>query len=404
MESTEGFDLESLSADCVGRTSGSLFALRDQDKAEFTRRLRDSTVMITGAAGFIAGETLKHVLAAEPKIVYLVDASENGLAALSRALATSLPKRHPTAIRMILADITSPHFDRVIAEISRLDIVLHFAAVKHVRSERDSTSALRILDVNVVGTHRLVNLLEGFADPPQLFAVSTDKAASPTSMMGASKFIMENLLWGYKGGSTTTRFANVLFSSGSITESWLSRLKRREPLSTPLDTYRYLVTPLESGLICSHAVLAPDRTITVPSPGVLQPVNLEDLATNFLRESGRVASLIDFADWKRDPTLADPTCAPPGEYPLVCTPRDTTGEKQQEIFLAPDESAIPWTTDLSLIKVRGAVSVEPLLTAISEWALNPRVRVSLSQIREAIQQVIPEFVGSDSVLSLDSRI
>lgn len=404
MDKTAGFDLEELAAACVGRIPNSLFALRDQDTPEFNGILRDSVVMITGAAGFIAGETLRHVLSVEPRVLYLVDASENGLAALARLLATSVPRSHPTVIHMILADITSPHFDRALAGIPSLDVVLHFAAVKHVRSERDPVSALRILDVNVAGTEKLLTLLESFAEPPRLFAVSTDKAASPTSMMGASKLIMENLLWSYGGFATTTRFANVLFSSGSITESWLRRLQRGEPISSPLDTFRYLVTPLESGLICSHAIFAPDRTITIPSPGVLQPVNLQDLASNFLTHLGRAASPIGLADWERDPCVADTGSDSAGGYPLIVTPRDTAGEKQEEVFLGPDESSTPWTTDLSLVKGRGRLSVEPLLAAMRGWALNPRVHVSLSQIREEIQLVIPEFVGSESNLSLDSRI
>lgn len=404
MDSSAGFDLDSLAAACVGRTPNSLFALRDQDDAEFTRILRDSSVLITGAAGFIARETLRHVLSAKPKDIYLVDSSENGLAALARVLSTTVPGSHPTRIRMILADITSPHFERAIAGISSLDVVLHFAAVKHVRSERDPASTLRILDVNIAGTHRLLGLLENFAKPPRVFAVSTDKAASPSSMMGASKLIMEKLLWNYRGVATTTRFANVLFSSGSITESWISRLQRREPLSVPVDTFRFLVTPSESGLICSHAIFAPDRTITIPSPGTLRPVDLQELACNFLEYTGMVANPIRFKDWQRDPSLAEPRNALHGEYPLVLTPRDTTGEKQVEVFLGQDEAATKWTSDLSLIEDSVGANIGPLLTALEAWASNPRTHVSLPEIREAIRQVVTEFIGSDSELSLDSRI
>lgn len=361
-------------------------------------------MLVTGAAGFIAQAALEHVLAAQPRLLYLMDSSENGLAALARTLVTTRPAGHPTDVRMVLADITSPLADRAVAQMGDLDLVLHFAAVKHVRSERDPASALRILDVNVRGTDRLLGALARSGRPPRVFAVSTDKAASPTSMMGASKLVMESLLWSYPGAATSARFANVLFSSGSITESWLDRLAAGEPLSAPLDTLRFLVTPQESGLICAHAVAAPDRTITIPAPGTITPTHLVDLAGRFLAAFDRVPARLTLADWESDPASADPDRLPAGQYPLVCTPRDTAGEKQEEVFLGPGDVLRGWNDDLALLPDREPADVRPLLERLDRWIDDPAAPATVADLRSALAEVVPGFTGTGSEATLDNRI
>jgi FlaA1/EpsC-like NDP-sugar epimerase len=184
MKIKSNLDLEELASECLNRPVRGLFKLSDEQEAGLIESCRDSVILITGAAGFIAQATLPHILAAKPKQLYLVDASENGLADLARKLAATLRPEHTTDITMILADVTSPIFDRAVYRMGHVDLVLHFAAVKHVRSERDPASALRILDVNVAGTERLLGALSVKAVPPRVFAVSTDKAVEPTSLMG----------------------------------------------------------------------------------------------------------------------------------------------------------------------------------------------------------------------------
>ena len=404
MDITATIDIESLASRCVDRPRGPIFTLRDQQQAEFSGLCRDSAVLITGAAGFIAQETLKHVLAAEPRVIYLLDSSENGLAALARTLVTRRPEDHPTEVHMVLADISSPLLDRALSQMGELDLVLHFAAVKHVRSERDPASALRILDVNVRGTGRLLNALVCSGRLPRVFAVSTDKAASPTSLMGASKLVMESLLWAYPGIATSARFANVLFSSGSITESWLGRMAAGEPISAPIDTHRYFVTPWESGLICANAIVAPNRSIAVPAPGTITPTDLVQLAGRFLCAFDMQPVHITLEEWEHDPRSAAPTAFSTGKYPVVCTPRDTVGEKQQEVFLGPFDLLAPWTEDIALLSERTAADISSLILKLDQWISDSSIGVSVADVRGALALVVPGFTGTGSETNLDNRI
>jgi FlaA1/EpsC-like NDP-sugar epimerase len=397
-------NLEELAAGCLKRPVGGLFTLPEKQLTEFIDICRDSVTLITGAAGFIAQATLAIILAAQPRRLYLLDSSENGLADLARKLATSQRPEHVTDIQMILSDFSSPLLDRAIHSMGAVDLVLHFIAVKHLRSERDPVSALRILDTNVAGTDRLLCVLASKVVPPRVFAVSTDKAAEPTSIIGASKLLMESLLWSYPGNSTSARFANVLFSSGSITESWVDRIGRSEPLSAPIETYRYFVSPREAGLICASALVAPNRSIVVPSVGTLEPVDLIALASRFLESFGKVAVEVAFDAWRCDPSKALPSNYLNDQYPLVCTPRDTAGEKEVEEFARHDEEAVPWTKDLSLICKNEPLETMTLIPQLDLWNGHPTVAVSVDQIRAAISCGISDFRGVASEMTLDARI
>lgn len=404
MKIKSNLDLEELTAKCMNRPVGEIFNLSDEHKAELTRSCRGSVILITGAAGFIAQATLTHILAAKPRRLYLVDASENGLAGLARKLATTRRPEHTTDIHMILADITSPLLDRAIHNMGHIDLVLHFAAVKHVRSERDPASALRILDVNVAGTDRLLRALASKASPPQIFAVSTDKAVEPTSIMGASKLMMESLLWSYPGITTSARFANVLFSSGSITESWIDRIGHSEPLSAPIETFRYFVSPQEAGVICANALVATNGSIAVPSVGTLEAVDLVELGRRFLEFFGKTAVEISLDEWSRDPSGASPANYSNDQYPLVCTPRDTAGEKEIEEFSQPGEKVVPWAKNLSLISDNSPLATLALISKLDFWNNKPAINVTVAQIKTEIASSIIGFRGVASETTLDSRI
>lgn len=404
MDTLTDIDLDHLAAACLNRPVDSLFSLPNEHQEEFTRRIHRKRVMLTGAAGFIAQATLPHVLAAEPSHLFFLDSSENGLADLARRLATIRQIRPGTDAQMILADITSPLIDRAILQAGQIDVLLHFAAVKHVRSERDPTSALRILDVNVAGTDRLLRRLDMQSIELQIFAVSTDKAACPTSIMGASKAIMEQLLWQRPGLTTSTRFANVMFSSGSITASWLSRFIRGEPLSTPLETLRFFVSPAEAGLICASAMSAPDRTLTAPSPSSVEPTDLLELVKRFLSFFGKTAVDVPMDEWEKAPDTFNPARFSRNQYPVVCTQRDTAGEKQQEVFTSPGDVVKRWTADLDLIDAREVGNSNVLLESLARWKEDPSTPVDVGSVRKAIREAVPDFTGSPSTRTLDNRI
>lgn len=398
-------DLDALAAACTGRPKGSLFSLGGQPFEDFTSLCAGANVLVTGAAGFIARATLPHVIQAGPRILHLLDSSENGLADLARDLAAHRSLRPETELRISLADITSPLLPRAIAAGGAPNLVLHFAAAKHVRSERDVVSALRILDVNVHGTQQLLDILATLPNPPRVFAVSTDKAVRPTSMMGASKALMESLLWEYPGEATSTRFANVLFSTGSLTESWVNRLAAGDPLSAPLDTLRYFVSAQEAGRLCSHAIAAPPKTVTIPAPDCVKLVQLTELAERFLHQFSLLATRFPLADWEQGTVPTSPDAYLPSSYPLVCTPRDTSGEKQYEEFRDPSEETVALTGDLVVISEPASLEATMLLTHLEDWLAKPAMSVTLSDLGGLLRTVVPSFSHDNQPRpGLDSRI
>jgi FlaA1/EpsC-like NDP-sugar epimerase len=215
---------------------------------------------------------------------------------------------------------------------------------------------------------------------------------------------MESLLWTYPGISTSARFANVLFSSGSITESWIDRIGRGDPLSAPLETYRYFVSPREAGLICANTIAVPNHSIVVPSVGILEPLDLVNLARRFLEFFGKAAVAVSLDEWHRDPGKALPANYPSDQYPLVCTPRDTAGEKELEEFFRHDERVVSWTKNLSLICDNSPLESRDLIPQLGLWNDKPTVDVTAAQIRAKISSIVPGFHGAESEATLDARI
>ena len=398
-------NLNAVAAACARRPEGSLFPLEGQPLEDFTELLAGANVLVTGAAGFIARATLPHVIQAGPRTLHLLDSSENGLANLARDLAAQRSLGPETNLRISLADITSPLFPRAIVAAGSPDLVLHFAAVKHVRSERDVISALRILDVNVLGTQQLLEVLATLPNPPRIFAVSTDKAVRPTSMMGASKALMESLLWTYPGEATSARFANVLFSTGSITESWVNRLASRDPLSAPIETLRYFVTSQEAGRLCSQAIVAPNNTVMIPASGSVELMQVTELAERFLNQFSLIATKLSMDEWEKGLVPSSPNAYLPSSYPLVCTPRDTSGEKEYEEFRNSSEEATHLTSDLCLISTSPYLELSDFLSSLSDWLTSGRSPVTLSDLGALLHSVIPSYTNDGQRhLSLDSRI
>ena len=253
-----------LSEAVVGRPESFLAdstALLHDDLAE---RFAAKRVLILGGAGFIATQTLRHILRYEPSYVGIVDISENGLAESIRSLRSSELVPASTQLEPWLVDVSSPSLARLAEAVGEVDQVMNFAAVKHVRSERDLPSLLRMLQVNVLGSHLVARTFAASSPGARQFVVSTDKAADPANFMGASKRAMELAAAMACPWITTARFANVAFSSGSLLESWLRRLTNGQPLAVPADTWRYFVTPEESGQLCSLAAVAPAGSVVVP--------------------------------------------------------------------------------------------------------------------------------------------
>lgn len=308
--------------------------------------IKGSRCLFIGASGSIGSNTLKTTLAFEPAAVYVIDHNENGLAELVRDLRSQNVVQIPTEFVTLPFDYGSPIFyDWFQNQERSFDFVLNFAALKHVRSEKDPYSILAMLDTNVLKLARLHALLNDTPSIKRLFSVSTDKAANPSSMMGATKRLMEHALFlssAEIGGAFVTssaRFANVALSNGSLLQSWQYRLRAHQPLACPKGCRRYFVSLLESGHLCTLASFAATRNqIFLPDMVPEEHlVMLEDVAQDFLSAHGYESVFLD-TEAEAKGRLAELVAQK--KYPVLLTPLNTSGEKPYEEFVADGESLL----------------------------------------------------------------
>ncbi len=398
-------DLEKLGRLVVGREDSFL----SDDLARHQDALRDAVagrrVLVVGGAGSIGSSTVRALLPYGPGLVHVVDPDENGLAELVRDLRSSGTVGDRTELRTTPLDAGSPTMRRLLADQPSYDLLLDFAAVKHVRSEKDVYSLLRMLDVNVRRPRRLLELVAPTAQ--RCFAVSTDKAANPVSLMGASKRAMEQVLLDPRVDTvvTTARFANVAFSQGSLLAGWLQRLAKGQPLAVPAETRRWFVTLEESGHLCLlAAVLGADRQVVVPDldPGT-ELHDLLDVAERVMRSLGLEPVHCETEEQAR--ALA--RSAAPGSWPLLVTRRDTAGEKEEEEFVGRDDvvhtGAFARLRGLTVPTASAAV-LDDVLADVDRVLEDATVPVDAAALTALVSRLAPELRHAASGLSLDARM
>lgn len=217
-------------------------------------QIEGKSALVIGGGGTIGSSFIRALLKFNPARLYVVDLSENYLTELTRDLRSTLGMRVPDDYKTYPINFSDPVFDKILQDAGPFDIVANFAAHKHVRSEKDQFSVIALLENNIIKAEQLLSKLD--ASPPEhFFCVSTDKAANPVNIMGASKKIMEEVIMAYAGRFpvSTARFANVAFSNGSLLAGYLERMMKHQPLSCPSDIRRFFVSPEESGQICLMA-------------------------------------------------------------------------------------------------------------------------------------------------------
>ncbi|MDE6081297.1 MAG: polysaccharide biosynthesis protein, partial [Muribaculaceae bacterium] len=224
------------------------------NEEKLKEEITGKSVLVIGGAGSIGSSFIRAILKYEPSKLVVVDLNENGLAELTRDLRSTDGLKVPEIYLTYTLDFADPIFERIFREHKGFDIVANFSAHKHVRSEKDRHSVEALLRNNVIKAKKLLDLLAEIP-PKHFFCVSTDKAANPVNVMGASKRIMEDLIMAYTTDFkvTTARFANVAFSNGSLPMSFFDRIMKHQPLVAPNDVRRYFVSPEESGQICKMA-------------------------------------------------------------------------------------------------------------------------------------------------------
>ena len=402
---------EELTARVTGRPA-SLFAGDVlAHHAEITRGVAGKRVLMIGGAGSIGAATVRALLPFGPAALHVVDQNENGLAELARDLRSTTDAIAIPGFRALPLDFGSPAMQRFLREQAAYDLVLNFAALKHVRSERDTYSLLQMFDTNVLKCARLLRWLSEYREPFRYFCVSTDKAANPVNVMGASKRLMEHLV--FSGGVvelphahlTSARFANVAFSDGSLLHGFLLRLQKRQPLAAPRSTRRYFISLQEAGEICLlAAVCAPDRHVLVPrlNPG-LDLVLLEDVAEIVLRYHGFEPRRYDDGAAAKVRFASDVQA---GSYPLVLTNLDTSGEKAYEEFVgAGEEIAEVGMEQLLAVRYQPAApgATAALVARLEASLMNVAVPIDKAQLVQWIADVIPQFRHLETGQTLDDR-
>ncbi len=385
--------------------------LRDRE-AEIRGHLAGRRVLLVGGAGSIGSAAAAVLSEAAPRSLHVIDRDENGLAELIRDLRGSGRAARIDDIQMLPLDCGSRLAGQFIASAPGYDLVLDFAALKHVRSEKDPFSLVQMVDTNTACKTRLFNWIVARNPAARLFVVSTDKAADPVSLMGASKRVLEHILFSDEvvapapAQASSTRFANVAFSAGSLLEGFLRRLAKRQPLACPENTGRYFMSLREAGAICLlAAVCAPHRHTVVPRlDPVADVVLLEDVAERLLRHFGFEPAAYDAEDEARE-RLEDDVRR--GRYPLLLTALDTSGEKAQERFVAEGERVV----DIGLTAAQGVIyrptargALPRLLERIEDAVEGRRAVPEKAEMVAWIREVVPEFRHLETGRSLDQRM
>jgi FlaA1/EpsC-like NDP-sugar epimerase len=384
----------------------------DQDLSDSFEQIdsvyRGKTVAVCGAAGSIGKSTLGQLLKFSPAEVILVDVNENQLVELVREIRLNSKINSEIKVTPLVVDISSPVIQRLPRQISQIDSILNFAAIKHVRSERDVISTLRMLEVNIVGTRQLLTICQSLAESARLFSVSTDKAANPVNMMGASKRVMEAMMFNQKDVfCTSARFANVAFSNGSLLDSWLKRITNHEPIAVPTNTKRYFVSPEESGHLCLIASSSSQSgEIAIPN---MDPASYLVELTDGLERLLKFLKItpVFVEDEKEAVRLAASDQITENQRVVLRTTLNTEGEKSHEEFIGQGDSELTQRT--GNIRVIESETIDPdLVGELEEFVFRlmnePQLTCTKMEIVEKFRAVVPAFQYIESREKLDNRI
>lgn len=380
--------------------------------SEVCERLAGKRVLVIGGAGSIGAATVAELSRFDVAALHVVDLSENGLTELVRDLRGRREGLAVSDFRTLPLDFGSSIMRRFLFDQPSYQLVLNFAAIKHVRSEKDTYSLLQMLDTNALKASRVLDWLLERGGTERYFCVSTDKAANPVNMMGASKRLMEHVVFSHSRNEngeisiSSARFANVAFSDGSLLDGWLRRLEKRQPLAVPKSTRRYFLSLREAGQLCLlAAVCAPAGHIMIPRLDArTHLVDLERVAHVLLERLGYAPAIYEDESRARR-AVADELAR--SCYPLLLTPLDTSGEKPYEEFLGRGESAIELGLP-NLLGVRCANTdpraVKHFLAWLAPLVSGDGASPDKSELVTAIRSVVPEFEHVETNRQLDHRM
>lgn len=372
---------------------------------ELSDLVRQGAFLVIGGAGSIGQAVTKEIFKRRPRKLHVVDISENNMVELIRDLRSSVGYIDGD-FRTFVLDIASAEFDAYFASEKPFDYILNLSALKHVRSEKDPFTLMRMIDVNIFGTDRTVAHAHS-CRARKYFAVSTDKAANPVNMMGASKRIMEMFLIrrSVEQPVSTARFANVAFSDGSLLCGFKQRIQKQQPIAAPADIKRYFLTPQESGELClMSCLLGHNREVFFPKVYErLQPITFAEIAVRYLGDLGFEPYLCGSEGEAR---ARVEELSAKGKWPCFFFSSNTTGEKDVEEFFTEGE-----VLDMDRFRSLGVIKcdqgdaddkLEGFATAIRR--LKEQGTWNRAELIALFNNVLPNFNHKETGRFLDDRM
>ncbi|MCW8877873.1 MAG: UDP-N-acetylglucosamine 4,6-dehydratase [Kangiellaceae bacterium] len=389
----------------IGRNEELFKSDIERYELELSENVTKSRFLVLGGAGSIGQAVSKEIFKRNPKKLHVVDISENNLAELVRDLRSSFGYIEGD-FQTFALDIGSVEYDAFIEMDGEYDYVLNLSALKHVRSEKDPFTLMRMINVNIFNTDKTISqsIEKG---TKKYFCVSTDKAANPVNMMGASKRIMEMFLMrrSKEISISTARFANVAFSDGSLLHSFNQRIQKKQPIVAPNDIRRYFVTPKESGELClMSCIFGENRDILFPKLSEsLHLITFAEIAVKYLSVMGYEPFLCKTEDEARELVTTLPM---EGKWPCLFSGSDTTGEKDfEEFFTASEELDMERFENLGVIKNTAKYSEEKIELFEKEIGLMRKEKAwNREKVVELFHRMIPNFMHKETGKYLDGKM
>ncbi len=389
----------------IGRTTELFGSDLKKHNSFFQSSISNSSFLVIGAAGTIGKAVTREIFKRSPRILHITDISENNIVEVVRDLRSTIGYQNGE-FKTFAVDCGSIEFEALISQEGPYDYIFNLSALKHVRSEKDPYTLMRMTMVNIVNTIKTVRIAKDMG-AKKYFCVSTDKAANPVNMMGASKRIMEMFLMreSLQQNISMARFANVAFSDGSLLHSFNQRFSKQQPLAAPTDVRRYFVTPQESGELCLiSGLLGKNRDIFFPKLSEnLNLISFSKIAAHFLKNHGYETYECKSEEEARSRT---DELISKGQWPCYFFESDTTGEKDFEEFFTANENL-----DMTQFQSIGVIQNEAIFndSKLNNFIdgiekLRKKGAWEKKDILDLYSELLPDFAHKETGKYLDQRM